>query len=583
LGRAVFDEGDYTVRLELRQPEVGFVRAGFEMYRKYFDNSGGYYAPFTPSYFTLDEELELDVGRVYAEIGLTRPDLPQLVVGYERQFKNGSKSLLEWGAATQGLVTRRIVPSVKDIDQTVDIIKATASYTLANVNLADDFRYEHYRSETKRRDTSVDLNANTSKTVTVREEYRHDAFYNTFRMDSQLNEKTYWSLGYLYNTLTGEGGLDVMTPPPLAPFDRNWTTESVDLDLDSQVLNLNLLVGPFGGLSGYLGVQGEATDTDGATDALLTDGLGPTTTNLIRSKRQKDSLEETIGLRFTRLPYTTLYAEGQFTQQQIDLREQESEDALSLFARRTDTCVLRQRYTVGLNSSPWRRVSLGARYRHSINSNDYDHDLDTTAGYPAFIDNQEFTTDELTAKLTLRPWSRLQMTLQYQLVATDVRTRSDAIPLLAPGGELQTANYDSSIYSVSATVTPLSRLYLMGLFSYQDTRTVTFANHNPGVLSYDGSVWSVLAAAGYAVANNVDLTVQYNYSRCDDYTNYEADGLPLGLDSQRQAVTAGLRWRINEQVQARLRYGFYSYNETSNGGIDDFVANLVAASCTIQF
>ena len=46
---------------------------------------------------------------------------------------------------------------------------------------------------------------------------------------------------------------------------------------------------------------------------------------------------------------------------------------------------------------------------------------------------------------------------------------------------------------------------------------------------------------------NVDLTLQYTYSRCDNYTDYAVDGLPLGQDLQRHAVLAGLRWRIRRR------------------------------------
>ncbi len=40
-GRAVFDENDYRLRLELVQPELGFFRVGYREYRKYYDGTGG--------------------------------------------------------------------------------------------------------------------------------------------------------------------------------------------------------------------------------------------------------------------------------------------------------------------------------------------------------------------------------------------------------------------------------------------------------------------------------------------------------------------------------------------------------------
>ena len=166
-------------------------------------------------------------------------------------------------------------------------------------------------------------------------------------------------------------------------------------------------------------------------------------------------------------------------------------------------------------------------------------------------------------KLTLRPCSRFSVAFTYQLVATDIRTVSEAIPVVAPGGSLQSGNYDANIYSVSATVTPMSRWYLTGYFSLQDTRTVAFANDNPSVLTYRGNVYTVMGTTGYALDRVTDLTLQYSYSRSDNFTDNSSAGLPLGLDFQRHALLAGISRKISKNVIARLRYGFYEYDESA--------------------
>jgi hypothetical protein len=96
-GRALFPENDVRVKLELRKTDMGFVRGGFEEWRKYYDDTGGYYRPFSPPSFDLNRDLHLDVGRAWVDFGLTLPHLPQIVLGYEYQFKEGDKSTLEWG------------------------------------------------------------------------------------------------------------------------------------------------------------------------------------------------------------------------------------------------------------------------------------------------------------------------------------------------------------------------------------------------------------------------------------------------------------------------------------------------------
>lgn len=582
-GRGVFDSEDYQVKLDLVKEDKGFIRAGFEQFRRYYDATGGFYESFSAPGFDLGGDPHLDIGRIYVELGLTLPDAPKIVLGYERRYKHGEKSLLEWGTVTEGVTQRNIFPSLKYIDETTDIVKLEVEHDIGKVRVADQFRWEHYRSDTDRYDTAVSLDTLTAKTVVVHEDYTHDAFFNTFRMDSHLNEKFYWSLGYLYNLVDGDAGLAVVTPPPLLPFDRNWVTQAVDLELDSHVVNLNALVGPFAGLSLYGGLQAEKTDTDGSTSALLTSGLNPATANVIHSDSDKLALQENFGLRYTKIPFTTLYAEGKWTEGDTDLSERETEDAVLDFRRQTDATIFRQDYTAGVNSSPWRRVTLAGRYRHSIHENDYDHDVDTMAGYPAYITEQEFTTDELMAKVTVRPCAKFTLSFSYQLVATDIETTTAVVPLLAPGGTLQAGNFDSMIYTVSATLTPVTRLFLTGLFSYQDTRTQAFANDNSAVVTYEGDVFTFLGTAGYALDEKSDLTLEYLYSRADNEQNNVATGLPLGIQNQRHGLLVGLSRAIRENVSARLRYGFYELNEDGTGDFNNYTAHLVSASCTIRF
>jgi hypothetical protein len=586
-GRAIFDEEDYKLRLQIVNPDVGFVRAGFTEFRSYSDDVGGFFRGFAPSSFDLDRGLFLRHGDIFAEVGLTVPDLPKIKLGYERQFRDGQESLLEWGAVTQGATTRNIFPSYKDIDETVDIIKLEAEHDIKSVHLADQFRYEHYRDNTKRFDATTNLTTSAGNTVTVRENYRHDEFYNAFRMDQHVNDKVYWSLGYLFTTLDGSGGLSIDTQPFVAPLDRDWIIRALDTDLDSHVVNLNTMFGPFAGFFIAAGIQAEKTDTHGFSDAFLTEIAAGGATNspqaLIHSSNNRKSLEETLAVRYIKIPFTTLYAEAKWSEQQDDLDEQETQDAVPDFARKTDTDVLRQDYTVGFNTAPIPRVTFAGRYRHSIYNNDYDHTVDTELGYPAFITGQDFITDEVMSKLSWRPCRYFNLSFRYQLIATDIKTTTEAIPLLAPGGKLESGNFDASIYTVSATVMPISRLYLTGLFSFDDTRTSTFANDNPAVVTYVGNVYTILGAAGYALDKKTDLNVEYTYSRSDNFTDNSANGLPLGLDFQRHGLLVGLTRRISDHLIARLRYGYYAYNETSNGGISDYTAHLASASCTLRF
>ena len=486
---------------------------------------------------------------------------------------------------TEGGTTRKIFPSFKDIDEEVNIFKVEVDHDIGKVHLGDKFRYENYRTATTRFDEGRNLDTNTSKTVTVSEKYDHDAFYNTFHAETHLSEKVYWSLGYLFANLEGDATFRMFTVPfGPAPFDKNWFTEAVDIDQVSHVVNVNALVGPFKSFTLYGGVQAETTETDGDTDAVLTEipfGGPPAVSPdaVIITRTDKTGFEETVGVRYTGIPYTTLYAEGRWAQQDIDLFERELEDGALAFERSTDTGVERQRYTVGFNTSPIRRVTLSGRYRRTYRSNDYDHDVDTEPGYSAFITKQDLTTDQVSAKLTVRPISWIKASLQYQFVATDIDTEADT----TPPSSVTSGEYQANVYTASITVTPVSRLYLTALFSYRDARTSAFDNGIPSVITYHGDAYTFIGAAGYAVDSKTDLNVEYMFTRSDNFEDNSANGLPLGLDNQRHGFLTVISRRITDHLEVSLQYGLYIYDEDSNGDVDDYTAHLIGAGLTGRF
>ena len=95
--RAFPNPEEYELHLQLEQRDLGFVRFGFEQYREYYDDTGGYYHDLTPPSFDLNRDLHLDIGRAYVDFGLTLPDWPRMVVGYAFQYRDGAKSILQWG------------------------------------------------------------------------------------------------------------------------------------------------------------------------------------------------------------------------------------------------------------------------------------------------------------------------------------------------------------------------------------------------------------------------------------------------------------------------------------------------------
>jgi len=593
-GRALRE--DYAVTLEWRRREAGFVRGGFEQFRRYYDDSGGYYEPFPIQEFRLDQDLALDLGKAFLEAGLTRPGLPEVVVGYEYLYRDGDKSILQWLPSSQGGVVRDIRPNAKAIDEQVHVARADLSYELAGVMLEDNFRYEFYDLDTKRTGALPWPADSNGSHLGIEEGTDYHQLANSFSAESALRDWFLVSGGYLYTDLGGDASfrqatVDTAGQPTPGLY---WSGNEITLDQRSHTANANAQWGPWGGVIMYAGVQPEWSRQRGFGQVRLDQGLPPVPGGgvapaLIQSDIDRFLIEERAGFRVSSLPRTSLFGEARLRQESISQFEESAGSTSGFdpdFVRDTEASNLLQDYLGGVHVSPWQRVSLTAHYRKRWKENDYDHDLDQNDlgyAYSAFITGQKFDTDEIESKLVVRPASWLKTTFTYRLESTDYQTRTDAVPGLTPGGWMGDAGvHDAQLFGLGMVLTPVRRLYLSTSATYANTRTKTFANGDPAIVPYEGDVYTVLVSGAYAVNEQTDVNVAYNVSWADYEQHNGAAGLPVGERYDLHTVLGGLTRRWNERLTGRLQYGFYYYDEPSAGGANDYVAHGFLASLALR-
>ena len=133
----MFENHDYSVRLELSDPDKGFVRAGFTEFRTWYDGSGGFF-PQNAQWFSLyNNELHVDRGSIWIETGLTLPDKPSFVIRYEHDYRKGEMDSTSWGdtTLTGGFWAAQIsCRRFRGIDETRDILQADVKATLGNTD-----------------------------------------------------------------------------------------------------------------------------------------------------------------------------------------------------------------------------------------------------------------------------------------------------------------------------------------------------------------------------------------------------------------------------------------------------------------
>ena len=91
-GHALVGNEDYLAKMMLEKTDVGYFSAGYSSYRVWYDGNGGFYSP-TGAFYPpqAGNVLAVDRGRIFAEIGLRVPDLPQVTFRYERDSRHGDK------------------------------------------------------------------------------------------------------------------------------------------------------------------------------------------------------------------------------------------------------------------------------------------------------------------------------------------------------------------------------------------------------------------------------------------------------------------------------------------------------------
>jgi mono/diheme cytochrome c family protein len=602
-GRLFPDERDIRLALRYDRANIGFIDVGFDQYRKYYDDSGGFY-PFTQPFFSLDRDLELRTGRAWLDFGLTLPHAPKIALGYEYRFRQGTKATLQWGPIEstplpqlpepEDPFRRNIYPAFKEVDESVHILKLDASHEIEGLYLEDNFRAEFYDLETRRQNAVSMTDGQTAPSSFELLDEAHHEFraMNTFRLEKEIRDWWFVSAGYLHSEADADASFHQTTVhstglPIAGSF---WRTRAIILSQNSVLFNGNTRLGPWQNFTFSGGVQSEWMRQEGVGNVSLDTGnpavfltVVPAT---LDANLHKHLLQESARLQYTGLPFTSLFAEGRLEQE--DFSTIESQIGGESFQRDTEADGDLADWRAGFYTSPHRLISLGAHYRNRDKETRYDHITNSTPGYPAFIRDRKINTDEIEAQLTFRPFSWLKTTLTYQSLDTDFDSATDTITnqtITATNvtrGGLRAGTFNANVYGLNLSLSPFSRWHFSGTFNYYDSRSTSADNGVDSVRPYRGDIYSVLASATYMLSTNTDLTASYTFSRANYAQNNFAAGLPLGIDYDWHVVQATIARRF-KRASLNLQYAFYQYEEPTSGGFNDYTAHAVFATLNLHW
>ncbi|HEY9510605.1 MAG TPA: c-type cytochrome domain-containing protein [Verrucomicrobiae bacterium] len=596
-GRFLFPEQDFQLQLNWSQNDLGFVRAGFENWRRYYDDSGGYFQPFPQPRFNLDRDLHLDIGRAWIDLGLTLPDWPTIVLGYEFQYRDGTKSMLEWGNVNG----KNIYPAAKDIHERVNILKLDVNHIVAGWRIEDQARVEFYRNETRDAQiTTFTAGPNPDGIVKSRQELNHVQGANTLRLEKQITDWWFLSGGYLYSRLEGDSAFSQSTvnAQNLPVFGNYWSSDAITLRREMHIASVAGSFLPFDGLTVSAAAQSELSRQEGFGNISLDFGdpgvpgfffLQP---GLVETDLDETKTSQSIGLRYNRVPFTVLFADARFEQDSIGQFERETGGTPDDFLRDTDFFNQRQEFRGGFKTSPLRWLAFNAELRHRDSDSRYDHRRDESLlnglGYSAFIRDRDVSENELETKLVLHPASWLKTTLTYRRTMANYAMTSDPVNDLffgnvSPGGRNHSGTFEANTFGLNASVAVTRRIYFSGSFVFSDSRTQTAHDAAPGAAEFEGKTFSMIGSGSYEWNARTRLQSSYTFSRSDFDQNNFNNGLPLGVDYDQHQLSAGITRQITARVSSNLRYSFFRYSETSSSHRNDFTANAIFLSLIVSW
>jgi hypothetical protein len=625
-GHAIWDINDYDIKVQLSQPKLGYIKAGFTEFRSWYDGNGGFFphdgGTFFPPPFP---EMHIDRGDAWIELGLRVPNWPEITIRYSHEFRDGQKDSTTWGDTTlTGLAvnpTKKIVPSFRDIDEKRDIFSFEASKTFGNTDVLLGMRYEHNEN-----DDSLNMERNAGQVgvvpggqrfVTQHQKDDVDLFSGHGITETRFSDSLWFTAGYSYTTLQNDlSGTRIFGTsfdsafgqpvPTLGQRDHAFIDLVGTAQVKENLFNANLFWMPLESLTLLTGFRYTHENLDTDSTFLAEEPVrntppfsptnpeggfhyGPPELGFGARLADYDLFAQRLELRYTGIKDWLFYAEGEWEEEYGHVNENQNIDEDVPLDKNTDS--LGQKYTIGANWYPMMRLNLSGQYYHQIASY---HDDIITASFPRLI-NQDWNTDDLNVRITFRPkipacLGTLALVTRYDFVHTSIDGQWEVFSdgeLLA---ELQTGEIKKHVISEALNWNPLARFYLQANFSYTLNQTDTPANDinlvpntSPTVVNFRNDYWTVTSGAGYIIDDKTNFYTDFSFYCANDHFKNAGVAVPYGTGATEYIASATLTRQLTKQMRLLLRYGYYDYRDVTSGGHNNYTAHSLYSSLQVRF
>ena len=331
-GHVIVPNQDIDVKLAMDKTDRGFIHAGFDEWRTYYNDVGGYDPVVKPSEFSLNQDLYVDNGDAWIDFGLTLPHQPQVVLGYEYQFQNGNQSMLDWGKVSypQG-APKTIYPATQAVDEHTHIIKFDVTDDFDDWHLANSARLEFYSADNLGVEPQITTSGGTSPDafINTQDKYQSTQGMDTLMLEKQIRDWWFLSGGFYYSKLEASDFFNQTNTFSTIQL----SSQEITLEEQSEIFSVASLFTPLTDLTFSLGTQNEWTTEHGFGNSIpdldLVEFLGvgsPAVNTPANSNSGLFKASQNASLRYTKIPFTVLFADGRFDQESVNQFQEQAPD-----------------------------------------------------------------------------------------------------------------------------------------------------------------------------------------------------------------------------------------------------------------